>query len=288
MTKSIKEKNRLKKIRTLEYQGLPITADLIKIKMTYRINSLGKEGSGRLCLYTNEFVRAYLSEYFKKRMPFLINDVANSIKKYKFKICFETKIVGQTKGNLIYFSMILLDNKGKEIYKLLLPESTDENTICNPIFSLESFHPIQHKTFFYSCLDEVIKKIQSDVLIGCFIPCYPNKRFLYILQKEHKQQVLNFLRFKNLILKAVFKENLTINIYLSYSTIVQMCFLTKRTFHIFPLTTSHSLIKMENVSNFEFLKILVDLNIIKNGISEEDFNQSTIEDVIEFLKIENY
>jgi hypothetical protein len=45
---------------------------------------------------------------------------------------------------------------------------------------------------------------------------------------------------------------------------------------------------MENVSNFEFLKILVDLNIIKNGISEEDFNQSTIEDVIEFLKIENY
>lgn len=55
MTKSTKEKDRLKKIRILEYQGLSITDDLIKIKMTYRINSLGKEGSGRLpCLKLKE------------------------------------------------------------------------------------------------------------------------------------------------------------------------------------------------------------------------------------------
>ena len=292
MTKSTKEKDRLKKIRILEYQGLPITADLIKIKMTYRINSLGKEGSGRLCLYTNKFIRSYLSEYLKKRMPFLMNNVANSIKKYKFKICFETKIVEQTKGNLIYFSMILLDNKGKEIDKLLFAESSPnipyDNILCDPIFCLEPFHPIQHKTFLHSCLDVVINRMQCDVLIGCIIPCYPNKRFLHTLHKQHKQQVLEFLRFKDLILKALFKDNFTINIYLAYSEQVQICFLTDRTLYAYTLTTAHYLIEIENISNFDFLKILVNLNIIKSGVSEDDFNQSTIEDVIEFLKLENY
>ena len=287
MTKSVKEKNRLTKIKELQEKGLPVTEDLIKTKISYIITgNYQKVKNAKSPFCTSEDVRAYIGSYLKQIMPTLISNLAKIMKQYEFKILFETKIDIFNSRVHLFFFMYVLDKKGRKFNLSFDMYEAYMNRNCNMIeYDSSSFDDkldqIDNKSLLQLCLDEVTYRIKHFPINYC--TSQNINKDIKIPNRNDKRVILKFLKFKDVILKGVFKKTETIRICLVYSDIVEMAFRIG-----YSLTPSPLRIEMKKFSKFDFLKILVDLNIIKSGIAEDDFNQSTIEDVIEFLKLENY
>ena len=299
MTKSVKEKIRLTKIKDLLEKGLPVTADLIKIKMAYRVTgNYQKATNSKLPFCTSEDIRSYIDNSLKQTIPTLIANVANSIKQYKLKILFETQIHVFEKGrNTIFFCMYAFRKKGKPIRLSFTFLNDDYVNFDNYMIDYDSSsfdnksHEIENKTLLKLCLDEVTYMIKEHVFVSYRAVLRLNNKIKIqnkIPNKNDKKEILNFLKFQKIILKSVFGEDEVFYIDLIYSNKVEIIFLTYYELASPPLIFPSLIVEMKKFSNFDFLKILVDLKIIKSGITEDDFNQASIENIINVLKIENY
>lgn len=96
MTKSIKEKTRLAKIKHCQLHNIPVPVECIKVKMSYKSYSEIKNDcrgvKSRLLMPKKlfkqgpNFIREYLGMNFKNKITLMMQNVANSMKVYEFKI----------------------------------------------------------------------------------------------------------------------------------------------------------------------------------------------------------
>lgn len=117
MTKSITEKDRLKRIKEHELNGTRLTPDLLKISLIYDSKrAKHRKSRFRPRLVNPSLVRSIYHDFFKEHIAELMLDIAKNIKMYDFKINIQVSSLkylsrNAKKGVSLYISLSNFKNQ---------------------------------------------------------------------------------------------------------------------------------------------------------------------------------
>jgi hypothetical protein len=188
MTKSIKEKDRIAKIKEHELSGTKITSDLLKIRLVYeKASRKRKSGLFRRRIVSGKLVHQVFNNFFKENINNLMVDIASNIRLYEFKLSIRACNINlfsksSKRGIALYLSIDTIRNKhiGNlhcENNEMMVMNrysniKNKEETIYTLQEILESFNePLQlmlnlniQKSYFNDSLNPRLKQLNNKVI----------------------------------------------------------------------------------------------------------------------------
>lgn len=268
MTKSVKEKTRLAKIRQHDFDGTPVTPDLLKVKFSYRklkyYESYNYNKKAFNSLYNNKGMYKSVKKSLQDNINFLLIDIANQLKKYDLKL----KMSGYNTNNIIHTSLCLADSH-KSLVGVIITHKNSDN------FS-------EHVTNNGSSNNENIENIRCKLLIN---------------EESVKRPFINNISKQMLELIEMKKKFLYDINFGSENNIGELSISFKIGQDIIPLweyfLLSNGNLKYHhgdnlNITEIDIVKAFVKLGLFKITIPEEDMKIENIDAIKELIKLSNY
>lgn len=297
MTKSIKEKTRLAKIKHCQLHNIPVPVECIKVKMSYKpYSEIKTDCRGmkyRLLMpkkffnHGPNFIREYLGINFKKKITLMMQNIANSMKVYKFKINFN--YYGNDSDGYITFVFQIISNTNFPIGTLYIDGKQNHTFLYRGQYSNEpEFLP---KTTLPNYLDEIkslsckqitLAKIVISVRENMKKNSYKFYRGSEIPNKEHRD-IFKKIRHNKFLFYNLLKKNDLSTIHIHYSDIATWS-ITIITQHLAPVQFK----PLESFNEIELLKTLIAVKEIKTSIEEYELTIENLEYIKEIIRLENY
>lgn len=265
MTKSVKEKTRLAKIRQHNFDGTPVTPDLLKVKFSYRKlkyhESYNYNKKAFKNLYNNTGMYKNASKSLKDNIKPLLIDIANQLKKYDLKL----KMSVYNLNNIMHIGLCLADSH-KSIVGFII---TDKNS--------DNFSP--HVINQESSNNE---NIRCKLLIN---EASVKRPFINNISKH----MLELIEMKKKFLYDINFE--------SENNIGELSISFKIGREIIPLweyfLLSNGNLKYHhgdnlNITEIDIVKAFAQLGLFKITIPEEDMKIENIDAIKELIKLSNY
>lgn len=298
MTKSIKEKTRLAKIKHCQLHNIPVPVECIKVKMSYKSYSEIKNDcrgvKTRLLMQKKlfkqgpNFIREYLGINFKKKITLMMQNIANSMKVYKFKINFN--YYGNDSDGYITFVFQIISNTNFPIGTLCIGRKKNHTFLYSGQYSNEP--ELLPKTTLPNYLDEIKSLPDKQMnLVKIVISHRENikkyKKYKFyrgseIPNKEHRY-IFKTIKHSKILFYNLLKKNDLSTIHIHYSDIA-----TWSISIINEHLTSFQFNPLESFNEIELLKSLIAVKEIKTSIEESELTIENLEYIKEIIRLENY
>jgi hypothetical protein len=293
MTKSIKEKRRLKIIKDCHALNKPVPIECIKLKISYNPYSslnanqkvVNKILPSKEPYFQNssKFMREYLGVAFRDKIIPLMHNIANSMKVYNFKL--NISYYGSDEEGYISFYINLINKHGNPIGIIYLnnefstifrysaqysnePDLPIKGTLSDYADSLSALFTEQLTLKKILNVNPLNNKIRNGIKI-------PNKKHQDLIEKIHK--------YRTFFYKKILHKKDRLNMHLIYAD--------KATWHISSRASKYQNKDsklLESFNEVEFIKSLIIVDELKSSLEFEDLLMSNIQNVEETIKMENY
>lgn len=265
MTKSVKEKTRLAKIRQHALDGTPVTPDLLKVKFSYRKlkyhESYNYNKKAFNNLYNNTGMYKNASKSLKDNIKPLLIDIANQLKKYDLKL----KMSVYNLNNIMHIGLCLADSHKSIVGFIITDKNSDnfsphvinqessnnENIRCKLLINEESVK----RPFINNISKQMLELIEMK------------KKFLYDINFESENNIgelsISFKIGQDII--PLWEYFLLSNGNLKYHHGDNL-----------------------NITEIDIVKAFVKLGLFKITIPEEDMKIENIDAIKELIKLSNY
>lgn len=274
MTKSVKEKDRLAKIRECKLNGIPVPSNLIKIKIFHRKhtkrawkNVFNKERLN--FLYNNSHIHTLARSYVEKHIHNFLANIANQLDIYTFKVLIVVTRVERTKE--LFIKLWLLNERKKDLGNLFL------STESLPEFSYsETLSP-------YICNydgEENEKITIDDELCQLMIMEYNFKKYFSRFKNDKFHAIIsNFMQMQNKFLLDTKTE----------SELITTFIVEKQIGSVWKDETKQYYIQnIEEANEIDIIKMLIHFRCINLDIDEKDLKLENIEDIKDYIRLNNY
>jgi len=280
VTKSIKEKERQLKIKTLSSLEQNIPSELIKIRMSYNRfysldNKIPKPNYAERLLrkQTNhKLVRDFFGIDFNDQISKLMVDIANSMKVYEFKINVSTSL--NYEFNSITFGLTLINRKNHVIGFIYINGGRNSKTYHYK----EKYNKIHIRHYIQKFKLELVDIFHVDV--GQFTPRKASVS-AKILNANTQKTLENICKRSSKIINKILKDE-KIGLNFMFSTDAKWQAYSRESFHM----GEYNLIS--DFNEIVFLKAIINDNLIKTSIPIEYFNMNNIDEILEMMALENY
>lgn len=301
MSKSTKEKERLKSIKMYEQHGIPVPLELIKIKLIFKEpkrNNLNITKQMLKTFYNEHWVREKIHAKLLTYIRNSIIDMARSIKMYDFKVQFQLLKMHVRDNKLFMVSLMfdLIDRKNNvigqiipnDLYLNLKSEYFDgskkiPHDILNTVLKrLDEAPPYQSKLIINTRIynnnySHKIKKFKSD--------CYYRQLINDFIQKSNK-----YLTKLSLSRRFLFEHGSLLGINRSVCAL----YVTNDGIHV-QITGEKEGSKnkilfdiSKNVCPLKFIKMLIVFEVIDVNIPEDKFTLENLPEIENMIRIANY
>lgn len=286
MTKSVKEKERLSSIRDYKSKGIPVPAELLKIKLLFR-RSMIEETEPDYKIPKNHYKKTYLihpyTTYFKDNINRLMADIANKIEIYDFKI--KAKIINSTKNNEKFIILDVLVFNSKEYLGYLT------------LNKLDHWNYKSHFSHYIPLMNEGLK---NDSKIKPIVyPCKLQMSYFDIMPRRlrlHYKKPYNQI-FEILERVNIFMEELKLR---KYNTNKRKCnivgnnFIIGKDLEMFNCQVINSVFQyfefksLEKFSEIDIVKMLISFKHVDLNIPDEDLIIENIEKIKNLIHLNDY
>ena len=298
MTKSIKEKTRLAKIKHCQLHNIPVPVECIKVKMSYKpyseIKNDCKGVKSRLLMPKKlfkqgpNFIREYLGMNFKNKITLMMQNVANSMKVYEFKI--NVQYYGNDSDGYITFVFHMINKTNFPIGTLCIDGKQNHTFLYSGQYSNEP--ELLPKTTLPNYLDEIKSLSYKQITLKKIIFSYgtdlkKRKKYRFykgseIPNKEHRS-IFETIKNNKLSLYKLLEKNDMSKINIHYSDIATWSFgLWNQGNEPIKLNP------LESFNEIELIKYLIFLKEIKTSIEESELTIENLEYIKEIIRLENY
>ena len=298
MTKSIKEKTRLAKIKHCQLHNIPVPVECIKVKMSYKTYHEIKDDcrgpSYRLLMPENlftqgpNFIREYLGIDFKNKITSMMQNVANSMKVYEFKI--NVQYYGDDSYGYITFVFHMISKTNFPIGTLFIGGKINHTFLYSGQYSNEP--ELLPKTTLPNYLDEIKSLPDKQMnLTKIVISIRDNmkkfKKYKFyrgseIPNKEHRD-IFKKIKHNKILFYNLLRKNDISTIHIHYSDIatwsISIINQHLSSVHFSPL---------ESFNEIELVKSLIEVKEIKTSIEESELTIENLEYIKEIIRLENY
>lgn len=299
MSKSIKEKERLKSIRTCEKNGTPVPLELIKIKLMFKEpkrNNLNITKQMIKTFYNEHWVREKFHERTMKYIRNSIIDIARSMKMYNLKVKVQLLKMPVRENKLLMVSLMfyLMDRKNNVIGHIM-PNDLNLNS---EYFDWRNKIP-------NNILNTVLKKLdeaplyQSKLIVNLRIynNNYSHKSIRFKSDCYYRQLINDFIQNSN---KYLTKLSLNRRFLFEHGSLLginrSVCalYVTNDGIHV-QITGEKEGSKnkilfdiSKNVCPLKFIKMLIVFEVIDVNIPEDKFTLENLPEIENMIRIANY
>jgi len=286
MTKSIKEKERLKRIKKHEDDGTQLTPDLLKLKFCYET----KDANSIIKPY---FMHEIFNDFLKENMAKLILDIAKSIKQYEIKVKLNVatfhnyKSIKESYFKGVRIDIKLLNFKNEYLGKLIC---TQEN-----IFSWESDLEIKSKDDINFIMLNIIKNITPKTELTLALT--PNSKCkIPLIKKTFKQYMKDLKLNKNikkdigLIDSCISSNIINLIIYINQKTLPFFWYTRhiNRNNNIYFSDHKIHLNSLEEYNDMTYFKNVINTMCPKLDIPDDYYLLENISEIKRLAKLINY
>lgn len=299
MSKSIKEKERLKSIRTCEKNGTPVPLELIKIKLMFKEpkrNNLNITKQMLKTFYNEHWVREKFHERTMKYIRNSIIDIARSMKMYNLKVKVQLLKMPVRENKLLMVSlMFYLMDRNNNVIGHIMPNDLNLNS---EYFDWRNKIP-------NNILNTVLKKLdeappyQSKLIVNLRIynNNYSHKSIRFKSDCYYRQLINDFIQNSN---KYLTKLSLNRRFLFEHGSLLginrSVCalYVTNDGIHV-QITGEKEGSKnkilfdiSKNVCPLEFIKMLIAFEVIDVNIPEDKFTLENLSEIENMIRIANY
>lgn len=301
MTKSIKEKTRLAKIKEHKANNIPITSDLLKVKLTFsQISNYKKFYNQNIqkTLLKKNWARDRLCDVLKKGLSNKLLHIAQHLDIYdlavRLVLSVDEKYTISVSNNesQLYLILVLEDSKRKVLGTININQNNKNTIISKVLFNSKTSIPT-------NIFDPIVKSFDNEEFMYSYNLLIHNSNAEYYSSKykhtELTKIIENVKYLKNIYLpflgvdtklafKYSIKDNIECSVY-SSDSILQLIRKNKKNQE----TRKPFIFKdMRFYDKIAFIKTLIELKIINIDIPDELFNIENLEEIENSIRINFY
>lgn len=288
MTKSVKEKERLGKIKECQLNGIPVPAELLKVKImeikgkngkkTFRNRYKKKKRVNEYDFLLNNF-KSNLKKYINK----YIVDIANQIEVYEFEIramiyLNDPEVLTQIQ---IPYITLFINHKNKNFGYLTMEENQelDKYETYNgynffPCVFSNELQILDQKSQEYMTIFSCEFQFEESSFSKRF-SIYKNKRFYHDISKL----IITRKKFLSDI-QISFKEPKPLKLFFHVSKEISVCWSAN--------DKRYETCSIKNITEIDILKVFIGLGCIEINIPEEELIMKNIETIKNMILLSNY
>ena len=275
MTKSVKEKERLSSIRNYKSKGIPVPAELLKIKIRFWKSRFKEDNTNRDFLNLVEPCK----KYFKTNINRLMFEIANKIEIYNFKIEIFVRTGIKKEVNVYVY------NNNKYLGLLSLGEPYESSIDTN----FSNFIPLDNNLSINN--DKI-----SNILNACeLIICQYDMRKGQLRLRYNKTyfKALKIFNSINTFLKDLDLEKYAV-IHMHMNSIYRNFFVFGKDINIVNFSYIKNVPRyykypsLDIFSEIEVVKMLINLKHIEIDISDEELIIENIDRIKNLIRLNNY
>lgn len=283
MTKSVKEKERLAKIRECQFNDIPIPAELLKVKI------LEIKLSRNFCkrnktVHNYDFFVKKFKLNFKQYVNKYIVYIANQMQIYEFKIrimpyFYDAKI--PTQDNLPCITLFIKDFKNRYFGYLIMSEHIKLNKYDT--YDGYNFFPC----VFSNELKTLDQKSQEDMsMLYCkiqFEESFFARKISVYKNRKFYDDISKLMITKNKFLQDIgmpFSESKPLKLFFHISKEINISWIANN--------KRYETYSIKNITEIDILKVFIGLGCIEINIPEEELIMKNIETIKNMIRLSNY
>jgi len=299
MTKSIKEKTRITKIKENKANNTPITADLLKIKLTFsKISNYKKFYNQNIqkTLLKKNWARDRLCDVLKKDLSSKLLHIAQHLDIYELTVrlvlSVDEKYTISNNESELYLILVLEDSKRKVLGTININQNNKNTIISKVLFNSKTSIPT-------NIFDPIVKSFDNEEFMYSYNLLIHNSNAEYYSSKYKHTELTNiidnvkylkniYLPFLGIDTKLAFKYSIKENIECSVYGSDSILQLTRKNKKNQERRKPFIFKDMRFYDKIAFIKTLIELKIINIEIPDEFFNIENIEEIENSIRIKFY
>ena len=288
MTKSVKEKERLGKIKECQLNGIPVPAQLLKVKIMEVKGKNGKKTFRNFCknkkrINDYDFLLNNFKLNLKEHINKYIVDIANQMEIYEFEI-----------RTMVYLNDPEVSTERELPYITLLINSKDINLgylIMAEHQKLDKYETYDGYNFFPCVFSNELQILDPNsqenmAIFSCEFQFEENsfsKRFSIYKNKRFYHDISKLIRTKNKFLSDIqmsFADPKPLKLFFHVSKEISVCWSAN--------DKRYETDSIKNTTEIDILKVFIALGCIEINIPEEDLIMENIETIKNMIRLSNY